>query len=64
MANINNDNLEQYWFEGEPFGSVNTSLDTGTEEFWFEGQPITFLLELSAPSSNVQGSFFPFFDGF
>jgi hypothetical protein len=64
MANINNDNLEQYWFEGEPFGSVNTSLDTGTEEFWFEGQPITFLLELSSPSSNVQGSFFPFFDTF
>lgn len=61
MPFIDNNNLEEYWFEGEPFGSVNSTLDTGTEEYWFEGQPITLLL---TPQTNVQGSFFPFFDTF
>lgn len=64
MDYINDDNLEEYWFEGESFGTVNSILDTGTEEYWFEGQPITFLLPRVQPVSNVQGNFFVFFDGF
>ena len=64
MPYIDDDNLEEYWFKGEPFGTVNSNLDTGTEEYWFEGQPITFLLQPAPPTANVQGSFFPFFDGF
>jgi hypothetical protein len=64
MDYINNENLEEYWFEGESFGTVNSNLDTGTEEYWFEGQPILFLLPTAPPTANVQGNFFPFFDGF
>lgn len=64
MDYIDDDNLEEYWFEGRSFGTVNSTLDTGSEEYWFEGQPITFLLPRVQPTLNVQGSFFPFFDGF
>jgi hypothetical protein len=63
MGPINDSNLEEYWFEGEPFGSVNSTLDTGSEEFWFEGEPIKFLLPPQI-NQNVQGNFFPFFDMF
>lgn len=63
MGPINDTNLEEYWFEGEPFGSVNSVLDTGSEEYWFEGQSIPFLLPPQT-TNNVQGSFFPFFDSF
>ena len=63
MESIDNTNLEEYWFEAEPFGSVNSTLDTGTEEYWFEGQPIQFLLPTQT-TQNAQGNFFPFFDMF
>ena len=64
MDYIDDDNLEEYWFEGRSFGTVNSTLDTGSEEYWFEGQPITFLLQPAPATNNVQGSFFFFFDGF
>jgi hypothetical protein len=63
MNSVDNTNLEEYWFEGEPFGGLNSTLDTGTEEYWFEGEPIKFLLPPQT-NQNVQGSFFQFFDGF
>lgn len=63
MNPIDDSNLEEYWFEGEPFGSVNSTLDTGSEEYWFEGEPIKFLLPPQS-DQNVQGNFFPFFDMF
>ena len=62
MAPLELGRSEEYWFEGESFGTVNSILDTGTEEYWFEGQPITFLLQPAPPTANVQGSFFLFFD--
>ncbi len=64
MDSVDNTNLEEYWFEGQPFGGLNSTLDTGTEEYWFEGQPISFLLPPAPPTANVQGNFFVFFDGF
>ena len=63
MNSIDNTNLEEYWFEGQPFGTVNSTLDTGTEEYWFEGEPIKFLLPPQT-NQNVQGNFFQFFDMF
>lgn len=63
MDSIDNANLEEYWFEGESFGSLNTPLDTGSEEYWFEGEPIKFLLPPQT-NQNIQGSFFVFFDAF
>lgn len=29
MNSVDNTNLEEYWFEGQPFGTVNSTLDTG-----------------------------------
>ncbi len=63
MNSIDNANLEEYWFDGQPIGTVNSSLDTGSEEYWFEGEPIKFLLPPQT-NQNVQGSFFQFFDAF
>ena len=63
MNSIDNTNLEEYWFEGQPFEAVNSTLDTGSEEYWFEGEPIKFLLPPQT-NQNQQGSFFFFFDGF
>jgi hypothetical protein len=63
MSQIDDTNLEEYWFEGEPFKGVNSTLDTGTEEYWFEGEPIKFLLTPQS-QQNQQGNFFVFFDAF
>jgi hypothetical protein len=60
MPQIDNANLEEYWFEGEPFKGLNSALDTGSEEYWFEGEPIKTLLT----PQNQQGNFFVFFDMF
>ena len=63
MNSIDNTNLEEYWFEGQPIGTVNSTLNTGSEEYWFEGEPIKFLLPPQI-NQNVQGNFFVFFDAF